>query len=51
MIPWMEDNQEVLIGKQVALHEEVKEGVFSNESDVHIAGRKITDKVHKMKKG
>ena len=44
----MEDNQELLRGKQRAWHKVAKDEVFANE--VHITVKKITDKATNMKR-
>jgi len=38
LITWMEENQELLRGKQIAWHKVAKDEVFSNE--IHITGKK-----------
>ena len=47
---WIEDNRELLRGKQLTWHKLVKEEVFIDNTDEHIVVKKITEKVNNMKK-
>ena len=48
MVGWMEENQELLQGKQTAWFKDVKQQEFSN--DEHITVKRIADKVTNMKR-
>ncbi|KAF8457675.1 hypothetical protein BGX38DRAFT_1156646 [Terfezia claveryi] len=48
MVTWMEENPELLQGKQVTWHKELKQEVFPDEE--HITVKKITDKATNMKR-
>ena len=48
MVAWMEDNQELLRGKQAAWHKDIKAQVFGNDN--HITLKKIKEKAANMKR-
>ena len=48
MVAWMEDNQELLRGKQATWYKDIKDQVFVN--DDHITLKKIKEKATNMKR-
>ena len=50
LIGWMEENPQLLRGKQLAWHKDVLQQVFSDEAFEHITLKKIEDKVVNMKR-
>ena len=50
LVAWMEENQEILKGKQIAWHKVVKEGFLLQVMTIPIKVKRISDKAGDMKK-